>query len=175
MRTSSSLTKKGRWYKGGAMEKCNEEQEKPLYFMFFFLFIVYVHILWLMLCTWQCLNMYLWFALSLVLLCPCCILYPWCDNFSVLASVKCWTCKWYFALSLLACMSKCSFIVWMIIMVTIYSDCSCGQAMLYCYIHYCLIALCLLHMHFKISAYNELLVLLFLGKLVCMVQELHEI
>ena len=65
------------------------------------------------------------FALSLVLLYPCWILYPWCNNFSVLASVECWTCKWYFALILLACMSGCSFIVWMIIVVTIYSDCSC--------------------------------------------------
>ena len=59
------------------------------------------------------------------LLCPCWILYPWCNNFSVLASVKCWTCKWYFELSLLACMFGCSFNVWMIIMVTIYSNCSC--------------------------------------------------
>ena len=65
------------------------------------------------------------FALSLVLLYPCWILYPWCNNFSVLALIECWTCKWYFALNLLACMSGCSFIVWMIIMVTIYSDCSC--------------------------------------------------
>ena len=65
------------------------------------------------------------FALSLVHLCPCWILYPWCINFSVLALIKCWTCKWYFALSLLACMSRCSFIMWMIIVVTIYSDCSC--------------------------------------------------
>ena len=65
------------------------------------------------------------FALSLVLLCPCWILYPWCNNFSVLALIECWTCKWYFALILLACMFGCSFIVWMIIVVTIYSDCSC--------------------------------------------------
>ena len=65
------------------------------------------------------------FALSLVLLCPCWILYPWCNNFSVFASVECWMCKWYFALSLLVCMSGCSFIVWMIIKATIYSDCSC--------------------------------------------------
>ena len=50
-----------------------------------------------------------------------------------------------------------------------------GQVMLYCYIPYCLIALCLLHMHFKISAYNDRLVLLFLGNLVRMVQELHSI
>ena len=42
----------------------------------------------------------------------------------VVVSVECWTCKWYFALSLLACMSGCSFLVWMIIVVTIYSDCS---------------------------------------------------
>ena len=41
------------------------------------------------------------------------------------ALVECWTCKWYFKLSLLAWMSRCSFIVWMIIVVTIYSDCSC--------------------------------------------------
>ena len=33
------------------------------------------------------------------------------------------TCKWYFALSLLACMSGYSFLVWMSIVVTIYSDC----------------------------------------------------
>ena len=38
---------------------------------------------------------------------------------------ECWTCKWYFALSLLACPFGCSFIMWMIIMVTIYSECSC--------------------------------------------------
>ena len=42
----------------------------------------------------------------------------------VFVSVECWTCKWYFALSLLACMSGCSFLVWMIIVITIYSDCS---------------------------------------------------
>ena len=42
----------------------------------------------------------------------------------VFVSIECWTCKWYFALSLLACMSRCSFLVWMIIVVTIYSDCS---------------------------------------------------
>ena len=49
---------------------------------------------------------------------------PNASCFSVLASVKCWTCKWYFALSLFACMSKCSFTMWMFIVVTIYSDCS---------------------------------------------------
>ena len=42
----------------------------------------------------------------------------------VFVSVKYWTCKWYFALSLLTCMSGCSFLEWMIIVVTIYSDCS---------------------------------------------------
>ena len=65
------------------------------------------------------------FALSFVLLCLCWILYHWCNNFSILALVECWTCEWYFVLSLFACMSGCSFIVWMIIMITIYSDCSC--------------------------------------------------
>ena len=42
----------------------------------------------------------------------------------VVVLVECWTCKWYFALTLLACMSRCSFLVWIIIVVTIYSDCS---------------------------------------------------
>ena len=42
----------------------------------------------------------------------------------VVALVECWTCKWYFALSLLACMFRCSFLVWKSIVVTIYSDCS---------------------------------------------------
>ena len=42
----------------------------------------------------------------------------------IVALVECWTCKWYFALSLLACMPECSFLVWMSIVVTIYSDCS---------------------------------------------------
>ena len=65
------------------------------------------------------------FGLSLVQLCPCWILYPWCNYLSVVVLVECSTCKWYFALSLLACMSRCSFLVWMIIVITIYSDCSC--------------------------------------------------
>ena len=43
----------------------------------------------------------------------------------VVVSIECWTCKLYFALNLLACMSGYSFLVWMIIVVTIYSDCSC--------------------------------------------------
>ena len=42
----------------------------------------------------------------------------------VFVSVECWICKWYFVLSLLGCMSGCSFLVWMSIVVTIYSDCS---------------------------------------------------
>ena len=58
-------------------------------------------------------------------LCPCRILYPWCNYLCVFLSVVCWTCKWYFALSLFACMSRCSFLMWMIIVITIYSDCSC--------------------------------------------------
>ena len=62
------------------------------------------------------------FGLSLVHLCPCWILYPWCNYLSVFVSIEYSTCKWYFALSLLACMSGCWFIVWMIIVVTICSD-----------------------------------------------------
>ena len=35
--------------------------------------------------------------------------------------------------------------------------------MVYCLIPFCLIALCLLHMHYKFSTYNDHIVLLFLG------------
>ena len=83
----------------------------------------------------------------------------------VVTSVECWTYKWYFALSLLAYMSECSFLVWMIIVVTIYSNCSFLVKL--CFIAsflFCLIALCLLHMHFKFSAYNDRLMLLFFRK-----------
>ena len=44
--------------------------------------------------------------------------------FWVVVSVECCTCKWYFELSLLACMSGCLFLVWISIVVTIFSDCS---------------------------------------------------
>ena len=47
-----------------------------------------------------------------------------CLDDTIISSIECWTCKWYFALSLLACMSRCSFLMWIIIVVTIYSDCS---------------------------------------------------
>ena len=40
--------------------------------------------------------------------CPCWILCPWCNYLCLFVLVVCWTCKWYFALSLFACMSKCS-------------------------------------------------------------------
>ena len=38
-----------------------------------------------------------------------------------------------------------------------------GQAMVYYFTPFCLIALCLIHMHFKFFAYNDLIVLLFSG------------
>ena len=147
---------------------------KAFIFYVFFLFIVYVHILWLMLCTWQCLNMYLWFALSLVLLCPCWILYPWCIYLSVFVSVEYWTCKWYFTLSLLACMSECSFLVWMIIVITIYSDCSCLVKP--CFIVIFLIAWSHCACSICISRFLLTMIILcycFQEKLVRMVQELH--
>ena len=58
-------------------------------------------------------------------LCPCWILYPWCNYLCVFVSVMYWTCKWYFSLSIFACMSGCSFLMWMIIVITVYNDCSC--------------------------------------------------
>ena len=70
----------------------------------------------------------------------------------VVVLVESWTCKWYFALSLLACMSGCSFLVWMIIVVTIYSDCLfLVKPWFIASFHFCLIALCLIHIHFKFS------------------------
>ena len=69
--------------------------------------------------------------------------------FSVLASVEYWTYKWYFALSLFAFMSRCSFIVWMFIVVTIYSDCSCMVKLCFIIIFiltwsYCFYSICIL-------------------------------
>ena len=49
-------------------------------------------------------------------------------------------------------------------MVTIYSDCSfLVKPYFIALFFFCLIALCLLHMHFKFSAYNDRIVLLFSG------------
>ena len=66
----------------------------------------------------------------------------------VFVSVECWTCKWYFALSLLACMSGCSFLVWMSIVVTIYSHCSflvkpCFIALIYIAWSHCACSICI--------------------------------
>ena len=102
------------------------------------------------------------FSLSTSLFCPLLdfisvMQFPW-----VVALVECWTCKWYFALSLLACMSGSSFLVWMSIVVTIYKWLFVfGQAMVYCFIPFCLIALCLLYMHYKFFAYNDHIALFF--------------
>ena len=94
----------------------------------------------------------------------------------VVVSVECWTCKWYFALSLLACMSGCSFLVWMINVVTIYSDCSffikpCFIAsFIFAWSHYaCSICVSsfLLTMIVLCCCFQEILV--------CIVQKLHRI
>ena len=67
---------------------------------------------------------YAFFFLSTSLLCPLLDFISLMQLLWVVVSVECWTCKWYFALSLLACMSGCSLLVWMRIVVIIYSDCS---------------------------------------------------
>ena len=64
------------------------------------------------------------FFLSTSLLCPLLDFISLMQLLWVFVSVEYWTCKWYFALSLLACMSGCSLLVWMRIVVIIYSDCS---------------------------------------------------
>ena len=81
---------------------------------------------------------------------------PNASCFSVLASVECWTCKWYFALSLFAYMSRCSFTMWMLILVTIYSDCS-SMVKLYFIIifilawSYCACSICILSFPFTMN------------------------
>ena len=60
-------------------------------------------------------------------MCPCRIVLR-CIYLVYYALVECWACKW-FSLSLLACISKCSFQVWMSIVITTYSDCLFNQAM----------------------------------------------
>ena len=64
------------------------------------------------------------FSLSISLLCHLLDFISLMQFPCIVALVKCWTCKWYFALSLLACISGCLFLVWVSIVVTIYSDCS---------------------------------------------------
>ena len=92
----------------------------------------------------------------------------------VFVSVECRTCKWYFALSLLACMFRCSFYVWMIIVITIYSDYSCLIKSCFIAIDFttwshCVCSIC-------ISRFLLTMVVLcycFQVKLVRMFQELH--
>ena len=97
--------------------------------------------------------------------------------FSVFASVKCWTCKWYFALSLFACMSKCSFTMWMFIVVTIYSDCSWMVKLCFIIIFilawsYCACFVCILSFPLTMNLMSAFCDIVF-RRLVCMVQELH--
>ena len=77
-----------------------------------------------MLCSLVLVDKCYAFSFSTSLLCPLLDFTSLMQLLWVVVLVKCWTCKWYFALSLLACMSGCSFLVWMSIVVTIYSDCS---------------------------------------------------
>ena len=98
--------------------------------------------------------------------------------FSVLASVECWTCKWYFALSLFTCISGCSFTVWMFILVTIYSDCSCMVKLCFIIIFilawsYCAYSICILSFPLTMNLMSAFCDIVF-RRLVHMVQELHK-
>ena len=114
------------------------------------------------------------FSLSTPLLCPLLDFISLMQFPCVVALVECWTCKWYFALNLLACMSGCSFLVWMIIAITIYSDCSCLVkpcfiAIFFTTWSHCACSIC-------ISRFLLTMIILcycFQEKLVRMVQELH--
>ena len=77
-----------------------------------------------MLCSLVLVDKCYAFSLSTSILCPLLDFISLMQLLWVVVSVECWTCKSYVALSLLACMFECSFLVWMSIVVTIYSDCS---------------------------------------------------
>ena len=88
------------------------------------------------------------FSLSTSLLCPLLNFISLMQFPCVVAFVECWTCKWFFVLSLLACMSRCTFLVWMSIVVTIYSDCSylvkpCFIALIYIAWSHCACSICI--------------------------------
>ena len=98
--------------------------------------------------------------------------------FSVLASIECWTCKWYFALSLFACMSGCSFTVWMFIVATIYSDCSFMVKLCFIIIFilawsYCACSICILSFLLTMNLTSACCNIVF-RRLVYMVQQLHK-
>ena len=77
-----------------------------------------------MICSFVLLVKCYAFSLSTSLLCPLLDFISIMQFPCVVALVECWIYKWFFALSLLACLFRCSFLVWMSIVVTIYSDCS---------------------------------------------------
>ena len=133
-------------------------------------YIVFVPMLYTLVLIVKCYA----FSLSTTLLCPLLDFISLMQFPCFVALVECWTCKWFFALNLLACMSGCSFLVWMIIVVTIYSDCTFfGQAMVYWLFHfawsYCACSYALqvfcIQWSYCVVVFQEMLVL--------MVQELH--
>ena len=94
--------------------------------VYLYKFLFSLSLLWFvpMLCSLVLVVKCYTFSLSTSLLCPLLDFISLIQFPCVVALVKCWTCKWYFTLNLLVCMSVCSFLVWISIVVTIYSDCS---------------------------------------------------
>ena len=122
-----------------------------------------------MLCSLVLVKCYV-FSLSTSLLCPLLDFISLMQFPSIVALVECWTCKWYFALSLLACISGCWFLVRMSIVVTIYSNFSflvkpCFIALFHHAWSHCACSICITSfMHYKFSAYNDHIVLLFVKR-----------
>ena len=120
-------------------------------------YIVFVPMLYTLVLIVKCYA----FSLSTTLLCPLLDFISLMQFPCFVALVECWTCKWFFALNLLACMSGCSFLVWMSIMVTIYSDCLFLVKPWFIGYSTLLDHIVLAPMHYKFSAYNDHTVLLF--------------
>ena len=101
-----------------------------------------------MLCSLVLVDKCYAFSLSTSFSCPLLDFISLMQLLWVVVLIECWTCKWYFALSLLACIFGCSFLVWMSIVVTIYSDCSflvmpCFIALIYSAWSHCACFICI--------------------------------
>ena len=84
---------------------------------------------------------------------------------------------YHFALSLFVCISGCSFTVWMFIVVTIYSYCSCMVNLYFIIIFilawsYCACSVCILSFPLTMNLMSAFCDVVF-RRLVCMVKHLH--
>ena len=119
-----------------------------LFYIYKFIFSLSLLCFVPMLCSLVLVDKCYAFSLSTSLSCPLLDFISLMQLLWVVVLIECWTCKWYFALSLLACMSGCSLLVWMRIVVIIYSDCSflvmpCFIALIYSAWSHCACFICI--------------------------------